>query len=360
MLCARAPDGRNVTGRMELALTVQSEVLPKYGFLGTVEGVEAMRETICPFMVDWMVKKIVDEIDKALGLPPDSTAKACLGPRGDDRPEHEVDCPEKVPANQPISSRLRTESMSNPSKAQGHRPALETPTLTKVQVLDLLGELLQTVSKPSLQKEFQALSRDDEASKDLVLKVQSEVLPKHGFPGTPFGSMLMLDAIAPFIDDYLVCHLASEIDEKIGLPKGSTASMCKGKLASDKPTQAKLTEDFETPAQPSKLTRQQVLTLCNELLKGFLAPDFQEALQLLMKKGNNNAGGSERAVLALTVQSKVLPKYGIPGTNLGVLSMLDEVAPHSSDWLVARLINSIDEALGLRVGTTLSSVAPVN
>lgn len=353
-LCANAPDSRVVTGRMELALTVQREVLPKYGFPGTVEGVEAMRETIIPFMIDWMVKKIVDEIDKSLGLPQNSTAKACLGPCGDAPTEDEVPGQEKVPGVPLAPSRLRSESMSiSDSKLHTQRQVRDIPALTKGQVLELIGDLLQTVSDPGFQIQLQELPKDDESRRELVLKAQRQVLPKHGFPGTRFGSILMFDAIAPFIDDFLVSYLASQMDEKIGWPKGATANMCKGTDISNTPSQAKLTEAPTSPA--ARLTRGQVLSLCSELLEGFLASNFQDALQAILKRGNKHAVGPERSLLALTVQSEVLPKYGLPGTTPGVLRMLDEVAPYASDWLVASLVNDIDEALGLRVGTTLSS-----
>lgn len=214
--------------------------------------------------------------------------------------------------------------------------------LTKVAALELLGDLLEAFSDEDFQREFQQLPK--EARKDHVLKVQSQVLPKYKLPGDSFGAMVMLDAITPFIDDYLVSYLVSEMDDKIGLAKGTTASICKGSLVRSLSTKS------EGP-QKTSLDRHQALTLCSDLLKGFSEPEFQAALQTIKKNG------PERALLAMSVQSKVLPRFGFPGSAVGVVQMLDAITPHAGDWMVATLVNSIDEKLGLPANTTLSSLA---
>jgi len=368
-LLAKAPNDLQVVGRMELALTVQSVVLPKYGFSGTIAGVEAMREAICPFLVDWMIKKQVDEIDKILGLPPNSTVKAARGPQGDltsgttagasgdadSWPTDSWRTELSSPSLQSLPSpRLRVESMESMESTESsvssekslpradRRIQYKDFCLTKVATLELLGDLLEAFSDAAFQREIKELPKEE--CKDLVLKVQSQVLPKYNLPGDSFGAMLMLDAITPFIDDFLVSYLVTEMDDKIGLAKGTTASICKGSLVSSVSTK------HETP-QKTSLDRHQALTLCSELLKGFSEPEFQAALQTIKKNG------PERALLAMSVQSEVLPRFGFPGSTVGVVQMLDAITPHAGDWMVATLVNSIDEKLGLPANTTLSSLA---
>lgn len=360
-LIAKAPNNLQVVGRMELALTVQSVVLPKYGFSGTIAGVEAMREAICPFLVDWMIKKQVDEIDKILGLPPNSTVKAARGPQGDQTPSTvapasvdtdswEIVAPASPSLQSLPSPRSRMESMESMESSVSdkslpradRRIQYKDFCLTKVETLELLGDLLEAFSDAAFQREIKELPKEE--CKDLVLKVQSQVLPKYNLPGDSFGAMLMLDAITPFIDNNLVSYLVSEMDDKIGLAKGTTASICKGSLVSSESTK-------DESLQKTNLDRHQALTLCSELLKGFSEPEFQAALQTI------KINGPERALLAMSVQSKVLPRFGFPGSTVGVVQMLDAITPHAGDWMVATLVNSIDEKLGLPANTTLSSLA---
>lgn len=360
-LFANSPDKVQVAGRMELALTVQRSVLPRYGFEASVAGVEAMRQTVCPFTVDWMVRKLVDDIDTLLGLPLDATTRASMGPRGRVLAEAAAEGAEEMPrAPQPPSGpRTGSDTISEPRSlrigtfvSSGMAP--EIPQLTKAQVLELLGELLQRISGADFQRELQQLPRGHPGRKELVLKVQSQVLPKHGLPGTRFGHMLMLDAITPVIGDFLVGYLVAEMDDKLGLPRDTTANLCQGRSVGDGLHKGKRAA---SPEAAPRLTRRQVLTLCNELLEGFLAPDFQEALQALLKSSRNNMEVPGRSELAMKVQSRVLPKYGLPGTTPGVILMLDEVAPYAGDWLVAAAVNSVDESLGMPAATTLKSLA---
>jgi hypothetical protein len=354
-LLAKAPNPRQVEGRAELAMTVQSEVLPKYGFEASAAGVEAMTKTFAPFMIDWMVEKLVQDIEKTLGLPASATVDAACGPHKCSGAaaiiiEEEYDASRTIPRPQ-----LRTESLSKPSKSNKVRKE-PAPALNKVQVLELLGELVKEFSEPDFQTELQHLlsevniTHDLEVPgrKDLVRKVHAKVFPKYGLPESSFGAMLMLDAITPFVDEFLVKYLVSDMDAKLGLPKGTTVGMCKGSFRKDERA------CVEEVHQTAQLTRQQVLALVTELLECFRQPGFQEALKKKVAAGANPAHVQGRAELALTVQRQVLPKYGLEGTPQGVLNMLDQFAPFAGDWMVAQLVSDVDESLGLPRGTTLS------
>lgn len=356
-LSANAPSDAQVAGRMELALTVQREILPKYGFSGTVEGVEAMRNAVCPFLVDWMVRKLVDEMDKVLGLAQNSTENAAKGPRGT-RDALSISSEDSETMEQMSTPRLRSESIRSESMAGSEdKPRLRVGppsrrqdfSLSKARLLELLGDVLQAFSSSDFQQEFQQLPVDSAERKELVLKAKTQVLQKHKFPGSAYGVMLMVDAITPFVDDFLVKYLLSQMDEKIGLPTDTTANICRGMTVKSEPA------NYESVPKGSRFSRRQILMLCDELLQGFKKPEFQKELQALLERSKNKTYVPERAALAMTVQSVVLPKYGLSGTTSGVLSMLDEIAPHGSDWMVAALVNSIDEALGLPAGTTLQA-----
>lgn len=58
-----------VPGRMELALTVQCAVLPKYGLSSSWEGVLEMMEILALFLPDPDVAELASNIDLALGMP---------------------------------------------------------------------------------------------------------------------------------------------------------------------------------------------------------------------------------------------------------------------------------------------------
>jgi len=236
-LRAKAPNDMQVAGRMELALTAQKKIIPKYGFPATAEGVEAMRDAICPYLMDYMVKMVVDDIDRKLGLPPNSTAKAAKGPQ---------------------TARFESERERS-----------------------LSDESVMTNS-----------STDSENKERSVSEVSV----------TPSST--------PIVD------------------------------------------------KDTEFSRQQVLSLCNDLLQGFSNAEFQEALQPILERSKGRKAVPERTLLALKVQGKVLPKYGLPGNMAGVLLMLDKIAPHAGDWMVMSLVNSIDEKLGLPANTTISSLPP--
>eukprot|EP00427_Karlodinium_veneficum_P000167 CAMPEP_0169167692 /NCGR_PEP_ID=MMETSP1015-20121227/60609_1 /TAXON_ID=342587 /ORGANISM="Karlodinium micrum, Strain CCMP2283" /LENGTH=435 /DNA_ID=CAMNT_0009240423 /DNA_START=78 /DNA_END=1386 /DNA_ORIENTATION=- len=331
-LIAAAPSEREVPGRMELAQAVQSKVLPKYGFEATPEG------------VDEMVK-----IDMAW-LPVRNSA---------------VVEEDTAPPVRPEVRTLHSGGLSSTVPKPVAKPTTgSSPSLSKAQVLELLGELLKNFSSHCFQSELKQLLAENHTGndlevpgrRDLVMKVQSKVLPKYGLPGTSYGAMLMLDSFTPFLDDFLVNYLIADMDDKLGLPKDTTASMCRGSFTKAADKQELRKPVVEEPCKDQKLTREQVLALANELLDGFRVKEFQEELQSLIKGCSKAELRPRRAELALKVQSKVLPKYGFAGTTLGVMQMLEAFAPHAGDWMVARLVSQIDEKLGLPAETTLTTL----
>jgi hypothetical protein len=217
-----------------------------------------------------------------------------------------------------------------------------------LRILALGSELLQNFKKIHFQKELtKLLAQADEnsfvlARMELALTVQCAVLPKHGLPGSSEGVLCMLDVLAPFLTDPEVHEMINDLDEVLGLPRNWTVDALIG---------------ARTKGGVS-LTHAQVLMLSTELLGAFNAAEFQERLGALCNPGAHSIFVTARADLAMTVQSKVLPKYGIPGNLDGVLIMLDALAPYGSDYTVISVLNAIDKALGQAAGTTLSSLPP--
>lgn len=208
---------------------------------------------------------------------------------------------------------------------------------TKSRVIALAGELLQGFLAPDFQKQLKGLLAKSSnymvvpGRMELALAVQREVLPEYGFPGTIEGIEAMLEAVSPFMVDQEVNNMMIEIDIALGLPRKNTD-------------------------QRVQLSRSQVLALAGELLDGFRMPAFQEVLQSVLKSCSPHNIALERTELAMSVQSKVLPKYGFPGNSNGVFLMLDAMSPWASDFTVASVVSAIDESLGLPAGTTISSL----
>lgn len=247
------------------------------------------------------------------------------------------------------------------------------PCWTKRSVLALCHELLTGFSAPDFQEELQKLRakapNDMQVAgrMELALTAQKKIIPKYGFPATAEGVEAMRDAICPYLMDYMVKMVVDDIDRKLGLPPNSTAKAAKGPQTARFETERERSVSDESVMTNSSMnsenkdtefSRQQVLSLCNDLLQGFSNAEFQEALQPILERSKGRKAIPERTLLALKVQGKVLPKYGLPGNMAGVLLMLDKIAPHAGDWMVMSLVNSIDEKLGLPANTTLSSLPP--
>jgi len=220
-------------------------------------------------------------------------------------------------------------------------------------ILALLGELYDAFQAQDFQEQLQPLLKDPEdpqaefAREELALSVQSKILPNYGLPGTLEGVSLMLEECAPYAGDWMIRHLVQKIDEVLGEPAGATLERM-SYLSSMSSSGAGM--NITTPVS---LTRTQLLDLAGELLDAFSSPNFQERLQPLLDSKLYSA----RVELALTVQSQILPKYGLSGNSGGVFRMLEQVVPHQGDWMVRHVVDKIDMALGEAAGTTLEKVA---
>lgn len=223
----------------------------------------------------------------------------------------------------------------------------ERVNLTEAQVLSLLGELLEGFSTPEFQEEVQSMKwySGNPGHMRLTLKVHRRVLPKYRLPGTSDGVLMMLREVTPLLGNWMVGYLIDKIDEKLGLPEGTSRCVCLDLQHLDE--EETLADVLPPAPQQKNLTRMHVLSMASDLLDGFSTEDFQQKLQELLRKKKSAREVPGRMELALTVQSKVLPKYGFPGTFAGVTQMLDAISPFMHDWMVQHLLCAIDDKLGM-------------
>lgn len=248
-------------------------------------------------------------------------------------------------------------------------------TLTREQIMALCAELLAGFSTTDFQEQMQALLKRKSVHgyvpgrSELALTVQSRILPRYGLPGTAAGVNMMLEVVAPFLGDTMVNMLLDEIDEKLGLPRKTTANtMCI--FHNKKPADTQVIDadsdstssDCDNDVPPLYLTKAQVVALTSELLEAFSAQEFQEQLNNFPRiqidgDGVNLAGVPELAVEE--VYNKTIPKYGFPGTAEGVTVMCAAIAPFvfMGDFLVGHLLESIDNKLGLTKNATANLCA---
>lgn len=106
----------------------------------------------------------------------------------------------------------------------------------------------------------------------------------------------------------------------------------------------------ECIASPSSL--QDFLILQKELRAGFAEDTFQEELRKLQEQCERGELAktkflAERQKLFLTVQSKVLPRYGYEGTSNGVYKMMGDMKPYIKDPQFVELADEINGLLGI-------------
>lgn len=102
---------------------------------------------------------------------------------------------------------------------------VKNKNINKQQAYALQKELHEGFSTLAFQKRLQRLREQEGIThteflrlrQDLMLEVQSEILPKYGFEGTPAGVYKMFGAMAPFIKDKEFKRTAEEINALIGL-----------------------------------------------------------------------------------------------------------------------------------------------
>mmetsp|Transcript_36128 Transcript_36128/g.66396 ORF Transcript_36128/g.66396 Transcript_36128/m.66396 type:complete len:145 (-) Transcript_36128:21-455(-) len=129
------------------------------------------------------------------------------------------------------------------------------------------------------------------------------------------------------MDDYMVQQVRWAIDEKLGMNI--------------------LPLEESSLTLNNEMTKETFLPMATELLDGFSTVDFQIQMQELLRNSSSTTDVPGRMELALTVQSKVLPKYGFPGTPEGIVEMLDAISPFMDDDKMQDLLWAIDEKLGI-------------
>lgn len=87
------------------------------------------------------------------------------------------------------------------------------------------------------------------------------------------------------------------------------------------------------PSMEELFTHDKALDIQEELMAGFCQPEFQRGLDEIWAEFPEGKGfkfQKRRTELFLTVQSKVLPKYGFEGSQTGVMHMVRAFGPHQS------------------------------
>eukprot|EP00931_Biecheleriopsis_adriatica_P008843 TRINITY_DN109981_c0_g1_i1.p1 TRINITY_DN109981_c0_g1~~TRINITY_DN109981_c0_g1_i1.p1 ORF type:complete len:432 (-),score=112.65 TRINITY_DN109981_c0_g1_i1:101-1396(-) len=353
----------HVPGRKELALTVQREVLPRYGFDGSEYGVAMMVKAIQPLLAaDSRLAEQSEAIRAKLRILSKDSSEAC--------------------------------DSSDDELANGKKH------IKREKAIALQGALLAQYSTPDFQMKLRKLMRKDpenvrEERKRLIEDVQIAVLPQFGFPASDAGIEAMKEAFEEWQWDNEVRGLSRQIKEltacnsdavaeraephaemQLMRPRVQTSSSSSDAASSSgyspsarsrawthfEPLQQDtLPEDSSTvhglnndpgsaqaDEQSRIISKAETVQMLRELLTGFSSPAFQWKLSLL-KQGQSRQGvvldGIEE--LALSVQREVLPKYGFKGSRRGVVHMICECSRYAKDSEVTDLHNSINEKLGM-------------
>jgi len=170
-------------GRKELALTVQREVLPRYGFDGTEKGVQQMVRAIQPFMCEVRIWEQTETIKKKLKMPSKTCALA---------------------------------EDSSDSEGEPHPKYLRREKAVALQT-----ELLQEYSQPEVQAKLREVMNllDKHARlterKRIIREVQAAVMPRYGFDADDSGIDAMRKAFEPWNDDEEVQSLGLAMEEQL-------------------------------------------------------------------------------------------------------------------------------------------------
>jgi len=333
----------HVPGRKELALTVQREVLPRYGFDGSESGVAQMVKVMQPLLA----------VDSRL-----------------------ADQSEAIKQKLKLSSKAGSESDSSEDEMpNGHK------RLKREKAVALQNTLLAEYSGPEFQMKLRTLIRKGPENRDelkrLVRDIQMAVLPRYGFPASDTGINAMKEAFEEWHWDNEVRNLSRAIEEQLTVcmndaiaeRTGISSSTANCKELQTPPTSAAHSSASSASAQHQErersdswkpevavagedqsriISKAETVQLLRELLVGFSSTTFQWKMSLL-KKGIPGEGfcldGSEE--LALSVQREVLPRYGFKGTRRGVVAMICECSRYARDQEVIDLHNAINEQLGM-------------
>ncbi|CAE8604293.1 unnamed protein product, partial [Polarella glacialis] len=281
-------DIENVPGRAELALKVQQEVLPRYGFEGDAGGVTCMTAALEPLLQEPCVKARVEAAHRKLRIP---TAQR--------------------------APRVQGQTVSGPR--------------SKCQIVTLQRELLKAYRSPAFRADAAKLRRTDstfkEDFKELVRSVQVEILPRFGFRATDGGVRDMTAMLGSSMDDPEITVLSAAIDEAL--------------LATSERSSLRLSKD-----RVMQLLREQLVAFSRpEFQEKVKALRSEVAAPSQLTSGFFRLPG--RRELALSVQRELLPRFGLEGSQRGACAMVAECVRFCSDPEVARLIHSVNRKLGM-------------
>jgi hypothetical protein len=337
----RSQDLFHVDGRKELALSVQREVLPRYGFEGNEAGVALMVKVLQPLIAtDQRLAEQSEAIRQKLRL----------------------------------SGKTSSDSDSSDDELPNGRKRLK-----REKAIALQNALLAEYSLPEFQMKFRKLMRKEpdnvrEERKRLIRDVHLRVLPKFGFEASDAGIDAMKEAFEEWQWDNEVRNLSKAIEEQLAVcmndaiaeraGQGLTASQrdtqtfeshctASSRIPSyqehDRPLEQGTSRTAQSDERPAGISKAETLQLLQELLAGFSSPTFEWKLSLLKKARNSRDGFSLDGIeeLALSVQREVLPRYGFKGTRRGVAAMISECSRYLRDQDVIDLHNAINDRLGM-------------
>mmetsp|Transcript_161251 Transcript_161251/g.309758 ORF Transcript_161251/g.309758 Transcript_161251/m.309758 type:complete len:672 (+) Transcript_161251:78-2093(+) len=261
-----------VPGRSELALTVQRQVLPKYGFPGTEKGVNQVFDNIFPMLGDSAIYQMMVLIEDKLGMHAETTVDKLM-------------------------RFFRKES--RPS-------AKEAVKLERRELLSICEDIMESLRAPECQEKLQNLQNLLKAD-DVKSRLRIALLEQSRVVGTKYNIKGM-DNIFLLLDPNSDAEqVKKDLHNVLGLPEKTPVD--------------------QLMSLSLALTKHEVLSITTQLVEGFSTPDFQKELQFL--SADDLAG---RKKLALTVQERILPKFGIPGTPDGVEFLLSAIEPYMDDW----------------------------
>eukprot|EP00440_Ansanella_granifera_P050595 gb/GFBE01054840.1/.p1 GENE.gb/GFBE01054840.1/~~gb/GFBE01054840.1/.p1 ORF type:complete len:467 (+),score=95.89 gb/GFBE01054840.1/:1-1401(+) len=388
--CTAPTEIFQLEGRKELALTVQREILPRYGFDGSESGVAEMVRSVQPFLSDARTWALAEAIKRKLRMP----SKTALDSDSEDE--------------------MMFVDVDGSQEAQPRR-------LRRDKAVALQTELLQEYTQPEFQVKLREVMRigDKEAQraerKRLIREVQAAVMPRYGFEATDEGIKSMQVAFEPWNDDDEVQTLQRAMEEQLTLcisdvmaqtleqrkvtAAGAVSSLgrsrSQGKLTtlpvtsiSDRgpatpsvasPPMRPRAHTFSTlsvvssttaatdPAFPplmekqdrnppmserkGKLDKETCVSLLSELLSAFSTSEFQSQVRLLKRGTTGTEGASDEfrdgcTEIALAVQVRVIVNYGFSPSREGVLDMICECSLHIKDPEVSKLNDAINGKLG--------------
>jgi len=263
-----------VTERTQLFLSVQSVVLPKYGFEGTQKGVVLMLNAFQPFMGNADFLKQAYLINQALGLEPNADEAAA-----------DTD----VPKMSSVEESVEEVEVTVKHAVNNDTTRVIVPSTAKIQ--DVKLALAETLNLPDVASKARLVRKAGNAFTSLK---DSEAL------GTRRTVLVMgVDDLSPSAE----------------APTSASGS----------------SETPPTVAKAPELSRDEAFQLQTALRERFAAPEFREKLKNLSTQHAVTSPEfiTGRAALIRDVQHEIIPNYGLEANAKGVRRMLQVLDFHS-------------------------------